>query len=164
MASRLETSVIQASKNTNKGFWDGYNNVGIGVVATASVLNHLGSLSIPKVLLIIPMIMHHPTLAHMAHKGTLERGSAALTSGHPQLFVNFNERFESSLPLSLNSIQLLVHLGYARLGEVLIRQRRLTIDSDLGQRAKKINQASEKISELLLEPEEELYLNFRVQL
>lgn len=164
MAPRLENFVVQPPEKTSKGFWDGYNNVGIGVIAIASVLNHLGSLSIPKALLIIPMIVHRPTLGHMAHKGTLERGSAALSSGHPQLFVNFNERFESYLPLSVNSIQLLTHLGYAKLGEVLIRQRRLVIDTELGQRAKKIDQASEKISELLLEPDEELYLNFRVQL
>jgi hypothetical protein len=164
MAPRLENFVIQPPPKTNRGFWDGYNNVGIGVTAIASVLNHLGSLSIPKALLIIPMIVHRPTLNHMANKGTLERGSAALSSGHPQLFVNFNERFESCLALSVNSIQLLAHLGYAKLGEVLVRQRRLVIDSDLGQRAKKIDLASEKISELLLEPDEELYLNFRVQL
>lgn len=164
MASRLENSIIQPLEKTNKGFWDGYNNVGIGVVAIASVLNHLDRLSIPKALLIIPLIVHRPTLNHMAHKGTLERGSAALTSGYPQLFVNFNERFESSLPLSINSIQLFIHLGYGKLGDFLIRQRRLDINQDLGQRAKKIDIASEKISELLLEPEEELYLNFRVQL
>jgi hypothetical protein len=160
----LENSVIQEPETTSKGFWDGYNNVGIGVVAIASVLNHVGSLSVPKALLIIPMIVHRPTLAYMASKVTLERGSAALASGHPQLFANFNERFESNLPLSVNSIQLLVHLGYARLGETLVRKRRLTIDQGLGQRAKKIDLASDKISELLLEPEEELYLNFRVQL
>jgi len=160
----LEDSVIQIPDKANKGFWEGYNNVGIGVLALASVLNYSHSLSIPKALLIIPMIIHRPTLAYMSHKGTLGRGSAALTSGSPQLFVNFNERFESSLPLSINSIQLLVHLGYAKLGKTLIRQKLLEIDKDFGHRAQKIAQASEKISELLLEPEEELYLNFRVQL
>ncbi|WP_416310372.1 three component ABC system middle component [Pseudomonas sp. W03] len=156
--------MILKTGSAGKGFWEGYNNVGIGVVAVGSVLNHLGSLSIPKTLLIIPMIMHSPTLAYMGSKATLERGSAALASGYPQLLVNFNERFESSLPLSVNSIQLLIHLGYAELGATLVRKRRLPIDSDFGKRAKKIDQASQKIAELLLETEDELYLNFRVKL
>lgn len=160
----MEKHLINAPEKLNKGFWDGYNNVGIGVVGIASILNHLDSISIPKALLIIPLVMHRPTLAYMAHKSTLERGSAALASGHPQLFVNFNERFESSLPLSINSIQLLVNLGYARLGGTLIRSRRLSIDTELGARALKIDLASEKISDLLLEADEELYLNFRVHL
>lgn len=146
------------------GFWDGYNNIGIGVVALASALDHLGSISVPKALLVIPMIVHRPTLSYMAHKGTLVRGSAALVSGHPQLFANFNGRFESTLPLSLNSIQLLIHLGYARLGEKIVLKERLNICAEFGQRAHKINQASEKLAEMLSESDEELYLNFRVQL
>lgn len=155
---------MQESLRINKGFWNGYNNVGIGVIALASVLNHLESLSIPKALLVIPLIVHRPTLAYMANKGTLERGSAALVSGHPHLLANFNVRFESNLPLSLNSIQLLIQLEYAKLGENLTLTKKLNIDTDFGLRANKINQASKKIAELLSEAEEELFLNFRVQL
>ncbi|MCE8022730.1 three component ABC system middle component [Billgrantia aerodenitrificans] len=151
-------------EKVEKNYWGGYNNIGVGAVAIASVLNHSYSLSISKVLLIIPMVVHRPTLAHMSHKGIQERGSAALASGSPNLFVNFNQRFESYLPLSLNSVQLLVHLGYARFGQSLVRQKILTVDKMFGRRAQKINQASKKISELLQEDEEELYLNLRVHL
>lgn len=155
---------MQEPIRINKGFWDGYNNVGIGVIALASVLNHLESMSIPKALLVIPLIVHRPTLAYMANKGTLERGSAALVSGHPHLFANFGGRFESTLPLSLNSIQLLIHLGYAKLGDNLTLANKLYIDTGFGHRASKIEQASTKLAELLSEAEEELFLNFRVQL
>jgi hypothetical protein len=156
--------MMEDQAKNNKGFWDGYNNVGIGVVALASALNHLRSMSTPKALLVIPLIVHRPTLAYMANKVTLERGSAALVSGHPHLFANFKGRFESTLPLSLNSIQLLVHLGYAKLGDGLVLTKALDTNAEFGQRANKIEQASKKLAELLSEPEEELYLNFRVQL
>ncbi|MGP9797590.1 three component ABC system middle component [Halomonas sp. 86] len=156
--------MIEKIDRADKFFWDGYNNVGIGVVAIASVLNYSGSLTVPKALLVIPMIIHQPTLAHMAHKKVQSRGSAALATSWPKLFVNFNERFESCLPLSVNSIQLLVHLNYANLGQTIVRRDCLEIDKEFGQRAQKIEQAAQKISELLHESEEELYLNFRVHL
>ncbi|MBF7978562.1 MULTISPECIES: three component ABC system middle component [Rahnella] len=144
--------------------WDGYNNIGIGSIAIASVLNYRKVLSVPKALLVIPMITHTPTLSYMSSKSTLNRSSAALTSGFPNLFTNFNERFEDSLPLSLNSIQYLVHLGYAKFDQNLIFLKKLEIDNEFGTRAEKIFIASKKISQLLNDDSEELFLNLRIKL
>lgn len=160
----MEEKLIEVLKTPSKDFWDGYNNVGIGVVAITSVLNHAQKLSLPKALLIIPMIMHRSTLLHFSHKSSVKRGSAALASSFPELFANFNERFENSLPLSMNSIQLLVHLEYGIFGQLLVHRKHLNIGDEFGLRAQKIAQASEKISELFSESDEELYLNFKVQL
>lgn len=145
-------------------FWNGFNNIGIGSIALASVLNNCQTLTVSKALLVLPMIIHSPTLSYMASKSTRMRSSAALTSSHPHLFSNFNERFESTLPLTLNSIQFLVHLKIAEFTDTLKIKKEIKFENDFGKRAEKIFKASCKISSLLSENDDELYLNLRVKL
>ncbi|MDR0069811.1 hypothetical protein RFX60_21640, partial [Acinetobacter sp. 11520] len=56
--------------NNYRIFWDGYNNIGIGAVALATVMNEVKSLSISKSLLILPLVIHQPTLQLLSHKRT----------------------------------------------------------------------------------------------
>lgn len=144
--------------------WDGYNNVGICATAIASVLNHCQHLTLPKALLVMPLMMHKPTVSFLSSGSTRRREAAALASSHPEFIANFNDRYQSSLVVSVNSIQLLIHLGHAELRELLVLTTPMNIDSNFGKRALRINKASEKVAALLESPVEELYLNFRVQL
>jgi hypothetical protein len=144
--------------------WDGYNNVGICAIALATVLNHCRRLTLPKALLVMPLMMHEPTVSFLSSGATRPREAAALASSHPEFVANFNERYESSLVASVNAIQLLIHLGYAKLRDDLELSTPLSIDKSFGKRAMRIDKASEKASALLASPVEELYLNFRVQL
>lgn len=144
--------------------WDGYNNVGICATAIASVLNHCGRLSLPNALLVMPLMMHEPTVSFLSNKTTRHREVAALASSHPEFIANFNDRYRSSLVVSVNAIQLLIHLGYAELRDDLRLMTPMNIDKSFGKRALRINKASERVAMLLESSVVELYLNFRVKL
>ncbi|MDT6960780.1 DUF6521 family protein [Cupriavidus sp. SZY C1] len=144
--------------------WLGYNNVGISAVALMSVLSHARFLTIPKALLVMPLVMHEATIRFLSHGGVRKREAAALASTHPEFFANFSTRFDESLSSSLNAIQLLDASGFLRFHDGLHLLSSLGVDSTFGARAKKIAKAGENIAALLASPVEELYLNFRVQL
>lgn len=144
--------------------WNGYNNVGLCVAALASVLEHTGRLPLAKAMLVMPLVMHEGTLSFLSKTNIRKRGAAALSSMRPELFANFNSRFEDSLILSLNAIQLLAHLGYASLGQELVLEQSMEINDEFGKRVQRIVKATPNIAALLDGPVEELYLNFRVQL
>lgn len=150
--------------NNVRRSWDGYNNVGICATAIASVLNHCQSLSLPKALLVMPLMMHEPTVSFLGSGSTRPREAAAIASSHPEFIANFNGRYESSLVVSVNAIQLLIHLGHAELMDHLVLATPMNIDKSFGKRAMRIDKASEKVAALLESPVDELYLNFRVQL
>ncbi len=54
--------------NNYRIFWDGYNNIGIGAVALATVMNEVKSLSISKSLLILPLVIHGRVKLEVRHK------------------------------------------------------------------------------------------------
>ncbi|SFI22287.1 hypothetical protein SAMN04515618_11423 [Collimonas sp. OK307] len=151
-------------RNNFRRSWDGYNNVGICTAAIASVLNHRQTLALPKVLLVMPLMMHGPTVSFMGNGHTRRREAAAFATSHPEFIANFNDRFESSLVVSVNAIQLLIHLGHAELKDHLVLTTPMNIDKSFGTRALRIDKASEKVAALLDSPVNELYLNFRIQL
>ncbi|WP_227136330.1 hypothetical protein [Kosakonia radicincitans] len=72
--------------NNKTIYWDGFNNIGIGAVAIGTVLNFVNTLSIPKALLIVPLIIHNPTVSFISKKNTRARSSAALVSNFPEFF------------------------------------------------------------------------------
>lgn len=144
--------------------WTGYNNVGVAGTALMSVLSYTSTLTLPKAMLIMPLVMHDATVAHLGNGKVRHRDAAALVANRPELFANFSTRYEDSLGVSLNAIQLLVELGYVSFdGEIRI-VKPLKVSNTFGKRAQKITRASSGIAKLLMSPVDELYLNFRVQL
>jgi len=145
--------------------WTGYNNIGIAGFSILATLAVSGPLSVTKSLLIMPFAMHSQTVSHLANQNVSPRGIAALTSKMPELFINFNRRFEASLPVSINAIQLLLEIHWIELHRsqlVLVREFN-SIDGG-GERAKKILKAASNLSALLECTEAELYLNLRIEL
>tara|TARA_R110001599_G_scaffold64023_3_gene178911 strand:- start:530472 stop:530855 length:384 start_codon:yes stop_codon:yes gene_type:complete len=127
-------------------------------------MRHLGRLTLPKALLIMPLVMHDTTVIFLANGNTRTREVAPLVSARPDLFANFPTRFDESLSITFNAIQLLIETGFIKLDDGLILVKPLKVDTSFGNRAKKIEKASENIAALLSSPVEELYLNFRVKL
>lgn len=144
--------------------WNGYNNVGLCATALCSVIECTGRLSVSKAMLVMPLVMHDATISFLSNGNTRRREAAALASARPELIVNFHDRFEDSLVVSLNAIQLLVHLGYTRLGVDLISVKSMQIDDEFGKRVQRIVKATPNIAALLDSSVDELYLNFRIQL
>jgi hypothetical protein len=144
--------------------WDGFNNVGVCATAIASVLGHSESLSLPKVMLIMPLVMHDMTIRFLANGKVRERQIAAFTSMRPEFVANFDKRYFNSFIVSINAIQLLLSAGYVEFdGQVNLVQP-LEVDKEFGKRGLLIAKAAKNISALLASSDDELYLNLRVKL
>ena len=142
-----------------------YNNIGVGALAIGSVLSISTELSVAKTTLILPFITHTESLYYLARATTQVKSIEKLIAERTSYFSNYNARYYDSLCLSFSSIQYLAEMGYARLkGDVLIKIKPLEYDTKMGTRAKKIFQAANNVSAILLENDKNLYLNLRVQL
>lgn len=152
------------TSNYSSRNWDGFNNIGVCITAIGCVLNHVKTLSLPKVLLIMPFVMHESTLRFLAKANVRERRMAAFVSTNPELAANFDERYQQSIVLTLNAIQFLIASGYARYNGDLEAARDFIVDESFGKRAALIERASKNIVALLDGNSSELYLNLRVKL
>lgn len=142
-----------------------YNNIGIGAIAIGSVLSINNELSLSKTTLILPFITHTECLNYLARATTQVTSIEKLIAERTSYFSNFNARYYDTLCLSFSSIQYLTEMGYAKLqGDLLLKIKPLEYNAKMGTRAKKIFQAANNVSALLLENDKKLYLNLRVQL
>lgn len=146
------------------GEWSGYNNVGICAVALMSVLSRIHRLSLPKALLVMPLVMHEGTVKFLSNANARQRQIAALVAARADLFANFRQRYESSLVVTLNTIQILVESGHIHFDKEIRALRPLDINNSFGSRAMRIEKASANIAALLESSEAELYLNMRIWL
>jgi hypothetical protein len=142
-----------------------YNNIGIGSLSIAFVLQHTKSLSLSKILLIIPFITNAELLKYLARKDTNIKSIEQLIVKKPKCFSNFNDRYYDGLLISINSIQFLVEIGVLELvkGEVVLTEK-IDYDKSMGNRAKKIFEASSQIAEIIKSDTVNLYTNLRIQL
>lgn len=141
-----------------------YNNFAICAAGIMAILEEAKNLSVIKSLLITPIIMHDSTIRHLGKNNVRARQVAALTSTRPDLFLNFNSRFVAGLAPSLNAIQLLVDAKYIIFDGALVFARPLKFSVAIGDRAIRIKKAANNIAALLASPEDELYLNLRIEL
>jgi hypothetical protein len=145
--------------------WTGQNNIGIVGLAITLTLEEAEQLPISKAMLIAPLVMHEKTVAHLGNQLVSARGPAALVSKRPELFLNFKQRYENSLPLSINAIQFLQEMGWVALEDGILRLRRqIPTDSVLGKRGERIAKSITNVAALLNFPAEDLYLNLRIEL
>ena len=100
----------------------------------------------------------------MQKKNTKKRKLNSFLLTYPSYFINFNDRFNDSLVLTLNSIQYLITTNQIIFNEKLMINRKLNISKENGKRVSLIEKASEKLIHLLDQPIEELYLNLRIKL
>lgn len=144
--------------------WRVFNNEGICAIGLMCVLERLGSLSLAKSLLVMPIIMHRPTIKFLKNGNVRPREAAALTAIRPDLILNFSERFYNGLPISLNAVQIVIAGGFASLDSEIRFEKALQVDKSFGNRANDIVKAANNLAALLSSPVEELYLNLRVKL
>ncbi len=145
-----------------------YNNEAIGAISIASVLRHCKKMSYAKSLLILPFFSHKETTRYLKNGNTKIDTLEEFLVKKIECFSNFEERYYSLIPVSINSIFILKELSI-----IDIREGFLTyVDNnsfdfehkDLGKRAKDIIKGSEKLSILLKEDADKLYLQLRIKL
>ena len=142
-----------------------YNNLGIGIISIASVMNTVKSLSIDKVFLIIPFFTHRELLAFLSNPKSKIKSIEQLISHKINCFSNYNKRYFDSLVLTINSIQYLIDMEYVEFenGSLLLKKE-LQFNSKMGNRASKIYKAANTVSKLLSDNAYNLYLNLKVEI
>jgi len=70
----------------------------------------------------------------------------------------------AGLTPTLNAIQLLAEAKYISFNGELVLTKALTFSAAIGDRANRIKKAAKNIAALLTSPEDELYLNLRIEL
>ncbi|MGO4731154.1 three component ABC system middle component [Paenibacillus sp. 2KB_22] len=144
-----------------------FNNEAFGIVAIASVLKHSKKLSYSKALLILPLMAHKETLILLKRENSNVRSIEQLIAKKENLLTNFNERYLSLLPISINSIVLLNEIRVLENDAGIIEYVNDSFDFNnrgLGKRAQDVIKASKKISSMLEMSVENLYLQLRVHI
>ena len=148
---------------------ENYNNVGIGLVALLSVIKHFEDLDYAKALLIQPLLLHNPLTNYVKKANVVINGIEDLTLSKVEYFLNYNDRYFSLLPLSINTILIAEKMKFIKLEDTKIIVNKSNIKAFdfnsklLGKRAKNIIAASANISRLLKEESSELYFKLRVE-
>lgn len=142
-----------------------FNNLGIGIISIASVINTVKKISLDKVFLIIPFFNHQELLAYLGNANSDIKSIEQLISHKVNCFSNYNKRYYDSLILTLNSIQYLIDMEYVILkDEQLQLQKELLYDKKMGKRAEKIYKASDNVAKLLADTPSNLYFNLKVEI
>lgn len=146
-----------------------YNNEAIGTVAIASVLRHSKALTYAECLLVLPFLLHDDTLTFLSRSNFTFRSSEELLIKKSSILGNFNSRYTSLLPVSLNALLILDEMGVIEISEKnisYIENNKFDLDAkSLGNRAGRIVKGAEKLNQLFaLEKPSSLYLKLRIQL
>lgn len=147
-----------------------YDNVGVALFAFLSVVRYMDSIEYSKALLIQPLLLHNPLVNYIKKRNVKVKGIEDLILSNIQYFLNFNERYFSLIPLSINTILIAEKMNFIKLQNNKIFTNKNEIDNfdfsnkSFGKRTTNIIDASEKISFLLNEETEELYFKLRIQL
>lgn len=142
-----------------------YNNLGIGIISIASVMNIKKLLSVDKVFLIIPFFTHQELLAFLSNSRNEIKSIEQIISHKVNCFSNYSKRYFDNLVLTLNSIQYLIDMEYVEFenGKILLKNE-LQFNSKMGKRASKIYKAANNVSKLLSDNSCNLYLNLKVKI
>ncbi|HAI10433.1 MAG TPA: hypothetical protein DCM28_01930 [Phycisphaerales bacterium] len=134
-------------------------------VSIGSVVGRDVKIELSKIFLIYPLISHSGLLSYLSRKNIYIRSVEELIALKMPFLSNFNQRYEDSLLLTVNSLQLLSDMGYLTIVDGLVSSNtKMTYDISMGKRAKKIFDASENILKILEADSSSLYLNLRVKL
>jgi hypothetical protein len=145
-----------------------FNNEAISTVCIGYFLSNLKVVSIPKILLVLPFVLHEQTVKKLRNN-SLKRSLEEFILKNPEVVSNFNARFIDFLPLSVNSLTILRELNVIRLDRDFAylngNNFHPDYDRNIGDRMKNIFKAIDVLSELMLESDvNSFYLNLKIEL
>jgi len=145
-----------------------FNNEAISTVCIGYFINNLKVVSIPKILLVLPFVLHEPTVKKL-RGNSLKRSLEEFILKNPEVIANFNARFIDLLPLAVNSITILKELSIIKLDRnfAYLNQDNFHPDRyrNIGERMKNIFKAIDALCELMIESDiNSFYLNLKIEL
>lgn len=116
-----------------------YNNEAIASCIFLSVLNRIDKLDIARACLILPFLLDDRTVNYLAKTQGQNLSIEQLVKDQPRLFVSFNKRYVSLLPITVNSLMILSKGNLITIGNEIIKIDNRSFDNkDLGDRFHKI--------------------------
>lgn len=146
-----------------------YNNEAIAVFAIGLFLKIHKTIEIPKILFVLPFILHEPTLKKIRSKSYM-RSLEEFVIKNPECIINFNSRFLDNLPLTTNSITILNDLEIIRIEKTFIHFNEHSGFNPpptykIGKRAQDMFKAIEGLSELMkIEDVNSFYIKLKIEL
>lgn len=118
-----------------------YNNEAIASCVFLSVLNRIDKLDIAGACLILPFLLDDRTVNYLAKTQGQNLSIEQLVKDQPRLFVSFNKRYVSLLPITVNSLMILSKGNLITIGNEIIKTDNRSFDNkDLGDRFHKIEE------------------------
>lgn len=116
-----------------------YNNEAIASCILLSVLNKVGKLDIARLCLILPFLLDDRTVNYLAKNQGQNLSIEQLIKCQPRLFVSFNKRYLSLLPITINALMILSKSNQITIGSEIAKTETLILDNaNLGDRFSKI--------------------------
>ncbi|MEH6764121.1 MAG: three component ABC system middle component [Aequorivita antarctica] len=114
-----------------------YNNEAISSCIILSILNQIEKLDIARSCLVLPFLLDDRTVSHLA-KNDSELNLEDLVREQSRLFVSFNKRYLSLLPVTINSLILLNKSNQIKIENEITNVEIINIEEGLGERFAKV--------------------------
>lgn len=142
-----------------------YNNEGICAFGIMSILEQLGELSYSKVMLIPPLIFNMNVVKFLKSNSKI-RSFEEFRLKQVSSVSKFNNMYYNFLPITINTLVILKDMNFIELEENIIKLKSPLLSvvdtKKLGKRANSIIKIAPKLTNLLREDEEKLYLQLGV--
>lgn len=143
-----------------------YNNEAIASCVLLSTLSNISELDISRSCLILPFLLDDRTVSYLKRNQGVELSLEQIIKEQSRLFVSFNKRYLSLLPVTINSLMLLSKSKQIKI------QNHLTINSSLNFENQNLGDRFNKIKDVIpyflyiIEkyPTPQLYKMLRIQL
>lgn len=129
-----------------------YNNEAIASCIFLSILQKTKELNAARACLILPFLLDDRTVNYLnRQEENPTTGLEQLIKEHPRLFVSFNKRYLSLLPIAINSLVMLENGNQIRIGNAIQIKSDINIDNidNLGERFSKIKKAIPQLLKLM---------------
>lgn len=143
-----------------------YNNEAIASCLFLSVLKNVESIDIPRSCLILPLLLDDRTVNYLGKNIDTDLNLEQVISKQPKLFISFNKRYLSLLPVTINSLLLLNKSNQIRIGKDITTLGNIDITGqELGNRFKKIEEVIPRLLTIIAPySTEQLYKTLKVRL
>jgi hypothetical protein len=116
-----------------------YNNEAIASCVLLSVMNKVDKLDIARSCLILPFLLDDRTVNHLTRNKGQNLNLEQIVKEQTRLFVSFNKRYVSLLPITINSLMILSKSNQITIGNEIIKSDNFSFEEqNLGDRFSKI--------------------------
>ncbi len=143
-----------------------YNNEAIASCIFLSVLSKVDKLDLARSCLILPLLLDDRTVNYLVKNQDQDLSLGRLVKDQPRLFVSFNKRYVSLLPIAINALIILSKSNQIVIEDKIIKTDTFTFDNaSLGERFTKIENIIPKFIDMLERHQTPtLYKTLKIQL